>query len=40
MTEVKDMSWEDPGDDVVGKMGGSQIEETSIVFLLCPMRSH
>lgn len=40
MTGVKDMSWEDPGDDVIRKMGGSHIEETSIVFFLCPVGSH
>lgn len=40
MTGVKDVGWKHPGDDVVGKVGGNHIEETSRVFLLCPVGSH
>lgn len=31
MTGVRDMGWEDPGDDIVGEVSGSQIVENHIV---------
>lgn len=34
MTGMRDVSWEDPGDDTVGEEGGSQIVENHTVF--CP----
>lgn len=37
MNGVKDVGGEDPGDDAVGEMGRSQIEENSIGF--CPVCS-
>lgn len=42
VTRVRDMmSWEDPGDDIVGDVGRSQIVEDHVVFfVLCKVGSH
>lgn len=37
MTEVRDVSWEDPADNMIGNIGRSQMKENGIVF--CPMCS-